>query len=243
MRTEVHEATSQMRRHWWYRGRTVTVVSLARRAGLQPGGRVLDFGCGAGLMGATLARFGDVYGVEASAEAIGFGEYSAYAEVVQADSLDAPDFPEGPFELISALDVIEHVEDDAGLLRGLASLMTTGGRMIVSVPLWPELYCATDEDNHHLRRYTPESLDAALDEAGLRVLARTGYVCTMLPIAAAHRRKIKAGKATAEHEFDMPSAPVNAIASGIVLAEGACARFAELPPGLSQMVVCQKAGA
>lgn len=242
MRTEVHEATSHMRRHWWYRGRTVTVVSLARRAGVQPGGRVLDFGCGAGLMGDTLARFGEVDGVEASADALGFGDYSAYASVTQADSLDAPDFPRGPFRLISVLDVIEHVPDDAGLLRGLAELLSPGGRMLVSVPMWPDLFCATDEDNHHLRRYTPETLSATLDAAGLRVLSRTGYVWVLLPAAAAHRRKIKEGRATSETEFDTPSAPVNAVASLIALAEGACSRYASLPPGLSEFVVCERTG-
>lgn len=242
MRTEVHEATSHMRRHWWYRGRTVTVASLARRAGVRPGGRVLDFGCGAGLMGETLARFGEVHGVEASADALGFGEYGAYASVTQADSLDAADFPRGSFDLISVLDVIEHVPDDAGLLRGLAELLSVDGRMLVSVPMWPDLFCATDEDNHHLRRYTPETLVATLDAAGLRGIARTGYVWAMLPVAAAHRRAIRDGRATSTGEFDMPSAPVNAVASLIAVTEGACSRVAPVPTGLSEVVVCERAG-
>ncbi len=50
--------------HWWWRAREETIVETLRRAGVQPGGYVLDVGCRGGLMFPRLAEFGEVEGIE-----------------------------------------------------------------------------------------------------------------------------------------------------------------------------------
>ncbi|HEY3317434.1 MAG TPA: class I SAM-dependent methyltransferase [Coriobacteriia bacterium] len=240
MRSEAHELASRMRRHWWYRGRRLAVDGLLRRGGAPRGGRVLDFGCGTGHMGAVLARYGSLFGVEASAEALGRGAYGDYESVTRAEDLDAPGFPSGPFTLISCLDVLEHVEDDADLLARLTRMLTPGGRIVVSVPMWPELYGPSDEAAGHHRRYTPAALTRLIDAAGLSARASSGYVVALLPIARRRREQEASGSMDASEQFEVPAAPVNAALSAVSLAEGALARWVPLPAGLSWIVVASR---
>jgi SAM-dependent methyltransferase len=230
-----------MGRHWWYRGRAAAVLALARRARVAGGGRVLDYGCGTGHMGPVLARFGEVWGVDDSPEALARGEFGAYAGVSLLGD-EAVVLPAGPFSLIACLDVLEHVADDAGLLRRLKGLLAPGGALILSVPMRPALFCSADEQAGHVRRYTRASLARAVSDAGLCTVTRSGYVVALLPAALVHRRMAQRGRARAETEFERPARPINALLGALSVAEGRAARFVSLPAGLSELQVLRPAG-
>jgi SAM-dependent methyltransferase len=74
-----------------------------------------------------------------------------------------------PVETIVAMNVIEHIEDDVGAMRDLASALTPGGRLIIWVPGYPSLYGDFDRKVGHVRRHTPATLRAAVRAAGLEV--------------------------------------------------------------------------
>ena len=230
-----------MDQHWWYRGRKVATKWLARRGRVQRGGLVLDFGCGTGHMGPVLSAFGDVIGVEAAADALDVGCYDTYSEVVVASSIQDPAVPAGPFDLIALLDVLEHVENDRALLSKLARRLSPSGRIIVSVPLWPELYGAGDRWAGHFRRYTPESFFELARDSGLETVASTGYVVALLPVARFQRRRVIAGDASATEEFRIPWAPVNLALSALAMVEGHIGGRFGLPPGLSLVTILKPA--
>lgn len=258
-----HEAAAAMRRHWWYRGRRAAVGSLLRRAGAARGGPVLDYGCGTGHMGATLARYGPVYGFDADETALAAGRYDDYVRVA-SDSVEElsrvsgestargedrgvagaePSRARGAgdgFAVIACLDVLEHVPDDVGLLRALVRRLTPGGLLVLSVPLRPELFCEIDERAGHVRRYSPATLRRLIRASGCRVVVASGYVVAALPLAVAHRRRILAGRPAAD-EFAVPSMPVNLAMSAVACAEGVLMRRLSLPPGLSVIVVVRAA--
>lgn len=94
--------------------------------------------------------------------------------------------PRRTFDVVLALDVLEHVEDDVAFARDLALSMNDGGVMLVSVPAWQALFGRHDTFLHHHRRYRPSQCDRVLDEAGLRVVARGGaFHSLVLPRAVA----------------------------------------------------------
>jgi len=72
------------------------------------------------------------------------------------------------FDTIVAVNVIEHVKDDAALVRRLAALLRPGGKLVVCVPACPFAYGSLDRALGHHRRYTRRSLRALLEGAGLR---------------------------------------------------------------------------
>lgn len=74
-----------------------------------------------------------------------------------------------PVESVVAVNVLEHLEDDAGALRSLAGLVVPGGTIVLWVPGYQQLYGEFDRRVGHVRRYTPSTLKDAVLRAGLRV--------------------------------------------------------------------------
>ncbi|MGE5290827.1 MAG: class I SAM-dependent methyltransferase [Micromonosporaceae bacterium] len=76
---------------------------------------------------------------------------------------------ERPVDTVVAMNVLEHITDHVAALRSLASVVTPGGRMVIWVPGYPQLYGDFDRKVGHVRRYTPKTLRAAVEDAGLSV--------------------------------------------------------------------------
>jgi SAM-dependent methyltransferase len=90
---------------------------------------------------------------------------------VEARHLDlAGELPDtgGPVSTVVAINVLEHIEDDSGALRSLSRLVEPGGTIVLWVPGYMQLYGDFDRRVGHVRRYTPETLRAAIVGAGLR---------------------------------------------------------------------------
>ena len=89
--------------------------------------------------------------------------------------------PEGKYDLIVLLDVLEHVRDDAAFLREFVDeALVDGGRVLISVPAWQPLYTAHDTFLQHFRRYAPSQARGVLEGAGLRVDSSGGLFHSLL---------------------------------------------------------------
>jgi SAM-dependent methyltransferase len=133
-------------------------------------GRVLEVGCGTGTYTQLLAGWAD------EVVALDIDPYFAAAararfadrprvRVIEADARKLPEL--GRFETIVMLDVLEHIEDDAGMLAMLAERLAETGRLVLKVPALQCLYGALDAAIGHHRRYSRRSLAAAAGRAGL----------------------------------------------------------------------------
>jgi len=78
-------------------------------------------------------------------------------------------FPDGMFDLVCALDIVEHVDDDDGALSELSRVAAPGAAFLLSVPLHPSQWSAFDDFVGHRRRYEPDCLLAKLREHGYTV--------------------------------------------------------------------------
>ncbi len=104
----------------------------------KPGGRVLDVGCGTGVMaGELLARGCEFWGIDPSpnmvrqAEANYANETDAHFSVGAAEQID---FPDGHFDAVVCMGVLERVGDEESALRELSRVLKPGGTLIVTVP-------------------------------------------------------------------------------------------------------------
>jgi SAM-dependent methyltransferase len=72
-----------------------------------------------------------------------------------------------PVASVVAINVLEHIDDDTGALRALASMTEPGGTVVLWVPAYMQLYGDFDRAVGHVRRYTPKTMTAAIRNAGL----------------------------------------------------------------------------
>ncbi|MCH8900276.1 MAG: methyltransferase domain-containing protein [Acidobacteria bacterium] len=177
-------------RHPWETARAGFIVRLLRQMRLLSGGsRWLDVGSGdAWLAHQVLAHAG----AAASAECWDVNYSDDDIAMLEAAEDVAPNIgfgaerPNGSFDRILMLDVIEHVEDDVGFVSSIVQdLLAPDGFAIVTVPAYQALFGDHDRALHHFRRYSPTACRGVLEESGLTVLAEGGLFHSLLVLRAA----------------------------------------------------------
>jgi SAM-dependent methyltransferase len=161
---------------------------------------------------------------------------------VQGDATHTP-FLEGAFDMILALDLIEHVEDDLMAIRGLAKMLAPGGSLVIFTPAFQSLWSHQDEISHHFRRYTSTELRAKLEAAGLRVDKLTYANTFLMPLVWAGRLVHRWGGRSASAETTenrMHPEWSNGLLLRIFAAERPLLRSLNLPFGVSLLTLASK---
>jgi 2-polyprenyl-6-hydroxyphenyl methylase/3-demethylubiquinone-9 3-methyltransferase len=153
------------------------------------GKRALDVGCGAGLLTEPLARLGaTVTGLDAAPENIAAAQAHAVAQGLSIDYRATPveGLADTGFDLVTSMEVIEHVADPAAFIRALAAKLALGGVMILSTPnrtplsrlamiTIGESVGGIPKGTHDWHKFlTPDELTALLDQACLTVTDSSG---------------------------------------------------------------------
>jgi SAM-dependent methyltransferase len=229
--------------YWWFVARREAAAQFIRdHAPPERPLRVLDAGCGTGGMLELFARWPDAEatGVDLSADALRFSHGRGHRRLVGADLMLLP-FRTASFDVVSALDVIEHVPDDGRAVQEISRVLRPGGILVASVPAYQFLWGPHDEALHHHRRYTSGQFRRVLEQSGLRVEKQTYLLSALFPVAAAMRLATRNRK----HDGNgaaLPKVPglVNQSLIGLQAAELALARRVPLPFGLSVVAVARK---
>jgi SAM-dependent methyltransferase len=221
--------------YWWYRGRRRIVLDVVRKLSLPTEPRILDAGCGSGRNLVELSGSGSVVGLEPSLRGAEVARARGVGEVVVAE-IDTMPFGDSCFDLITCLDVLEHIEDDLAALRALRRVVRPGGVLLITVPAYPRLWSSHDELNRHCRRYTRSALLGRTSEAGWRPLRTTHFNALLLPVAAAWRLgdRLRSSDAPPASELVSTPAVLNWFLEQPLRAEAALLRSGRrIPAGLS----------
>jgi SAM-dependent methyltransferase len=234
-RMAAHDST-----HWWYRARRDILADyLTRFADLPAGARVLEIGCGTGHNLPMLARFGDVDAIEIDEAAGAIASQRLGKPVGTAPLPELAGVERGSYDLVAVLDVIEHIDDDVAALKAMAEALKPGGRILIAVPAHQWMWSAHDMVNHHKRRYSKKTLDAAIRSAGLTHNGLRWFNSLLFPVAVAAR---VAGKLTGKDDSDdsPPPAPVNKALEAVFRVERHLLGRVPLTPGLSLITLAGK---
>ena len=238
------------RTHWWFRARRQIITDVLRRTLTGDGRarRILDVGCGTGGMLPALDEFGTVTGLEMEPDAVAWAQQQLGGTDIEVRQGSLPEgIPEGPWDLITAFDVIEHLDDDDAVLQRIHASLRPGGHIMVTVPAYMFLWSPHDDLNQHKRRYTRRQLVERLRAAGFTV-ERSSYFNTWLfPIVAAVRM-VKRGRRhqdvsteavdpAGDSDFSMPGPAVNAALRHLFASERFLLRGIRLPAGVSILAV------
>jgi len=249
-----HEEYERMYRfedtYWWFVARRHLITTLLanaypRRTDLQ----ILDIGCGTGKMLDELAPFGAVTGADFAPEALAFcrergAQTGADYPLARADVRRLP-FAPASFDVVTAMDIIEHIDDDKAASREILRVLKPGGRLFVTVPAFQSLWSEHDEALHHFRRYTAPHLKDLFQRAGFTVPKLSYTVTSLFPGIWAYRQlanRLPKRRAGAEKKADLVefSPAVNTALRVLSEWETQLVQRVNLPFGVTVVCVAQK---
>jgi ubiquinone/menaquinone biosynthesis C-methylase UbiE len=200
--------------YWWFAGRRAIIASLLNslrshfsrnQSASAPvdfgtGIRLLDIGCGTGANLPMLRSFagasGSVAAMDFSPLALQFARDQMSCDgtarkllMLRGDAQRLP-FGDNSFDVVTMLDVLEHLSDDCLALAEVRRVLRPGGALVMSVPAYQKLWSAHDEALHHFRRYEYHGLRRVLHEAGFAVPLLSFAMSLMPPLAWLWRRFI-----------------------------------------------------
>ena len=223
-------------------GRRVILLDTLMRFSGASHNKLLDIGCGTGLNAMLFSGNGFlVTGLETSAVAIGLARAIAPSIHILATSFPSPLVPRDSYAVITALDVIEHIDDDKGMIRAVADALQPGGIVLISAPAFSFLWSVHDELAHHKRRYNREELRASFVMAGLEPIFISYFNFFLFP-AIAMFRVLSGAFRFSRNVSDFSATPelLNSMLASIFAAERFLLRLFPLPFGVSLIAVARK---
>lgn len=198
----------------------------------------LDVGCGSGRLLELLSAFGPVRGVEIDATLARLASRTGH--LVHEDLTDPKLQNCGPFHLITCLDVLEHVADDAAMVRRMVSLLHPNGYLVVTVPASRRLWDKHDEINRHFRRYDADSLRCVLTPHGRLLVFRPLFPELYLPKLFLRQFNRRVRHPLKQH--GLPPHLINVALARICTNLDRLMRHLPVPFGTSLLAVLQRTG-
>lgn len=228
------------RDHWWYRGRRQLLERLLPTLvpSRDPGSvRILDVGSGCGVNAETLARFGRPVLLDRSADALEFAHDRGTCCQSDAGRLA---LRSESFDLVCALDILEHLDDDRAGMRELARVLAPGGRLLVMVPAFEFLWGPQDDSSLHKRRYSRRALVALARSAGLEVERAWFFNLVLFAPILLARKVIRLLRLGVENENEVNTPSLNAVLERIFGADARLSLSVDYPVGVSLALVATK---
>jgi len=229
--------------YWWHIGRSRIIYKLLKNY-LPPASSldILDVGCGTGINLGILAKFGRVVGLDSSKEALQFARKRGFTNLRQGRAEKLP-FANKFFDLVTALDVIEHIADDLRALQEFHRVLTDDGLLLITAPAYQFIWSEHDEALHHFRRYTASQIHQKLNQAGFRVIKRSYIITFNFPLILGYRllRGLFPKNASAPQTsyVVLPRFFNNFLIFSLKI-EAQLLKYLNLPFGTSVVCLCQK---
>ncbi len=229
--------------HWWFVGRRAILESFLKqiiqnlRSNVQ-NPKILDVGCGTGANLEMLSQFGSAEGVDVSDDALEFCRRKGLT--VQKGLAEKLPYADETFDITTALDVVEHLDDDIAGLKEMHRVTKTGGYSLIFVPAFMWLWGVQDDISHHRIRYTRREIVERLEKAGYKVERATYANFTFFAPILGGRTLMKLTGIKPESENNVNISALNGLFGKIFSAERHILKNFDFPFGVSIVIVAKK---
>ncbi len=229
--------------HWWYVGRRAILESFLEQIvqntkSETQNPKILDVGCGTGGNLEMLAKFGAAEGVDVSDAALEFCKLKGLkAHKGLAESLP---FADESFDVVTALDVVEHLDDDIAGLKEMNRVLKTGGKTLIFVPAFMWLWGVQDDVSNHRIRYTKRQIVGRLEKAGFEIERATYANITFFAPILSGRTLMKLTGIKPESENNVNVSALNGVFGKLFGAEKFWLKKFNFPFGVSIVIVAEK---
>lgn len=174
---------------FWVTSRTRLLRrEIIKAVGGMPNAKVFEIGCGVGTFLHSLSSEPAIQLLGSEISLRGLRSAKAQCPTVEFIQMDAAAIPfVSEFDVIGAFDVIEHIDDDMSVLRGIHKALKPKGRLVLTVPQHEFMWSSIDEFVHHRRRYGREKLVSKIVSAGFQVDYVTSFVFMLFPLMLVSR--------------------------------------------------------
>lgn len=170
--------------HWWVRARNEILLDFLLTANKTKSAKLLDLGCGSGYFLSQAAKYyTNCTGVETY---IDHWENKKFENIIPV-AIEDTKLPANSFDLITALDVLEHLIDEQKFLQEINRLLSAEGKFIFTVPANPWLYSEYDKQAQHYRRYRKKQLHQLLTQNHFTVIKLSYFNTLLFPLFAGVR--------------------------------------------------------
>lgn len=243
MKEVVHQEYQAASSHWWFRARrSIFERFLDECVDLPEHARILDIGPGSGINLPILGERGRVTVLDMSRDSLVHCRDAGARDVVQGDGVTPP-FADRSFDLVCALDVLEHLPDDAGALSAWRDVLHPNGRLLLSVPALQLLWGRQDVLSDHQRRYRKGQLARLLRSAGFETLRLTYFNSLLFPPILAVRLAMRPFLARSSRnggsDLSMPSFGMSGMLYHLFAMEGGWLTKRDLPLGVSLLCLAR----
>lgn len=232
---------AQEESHWWFAARRAIVFDQLRplRSRVPAEARILDVGCGTGRNLLELQRLGQSVGIDIEQRPLAYTRSRGLNDLVQA-SADRLPFHDETFEIVTMLDLLEHLDDDVAGASEVYRVLKPGGVAVIFVPAYRWLWGPQDDVSHHRRRYTPFALRRTLQAAGFDIVRLSHANLLLLPLVLAGRAVLRASRRHVDTENGLHPSWSNNLLRSIFRAELYLLRAINLPLGVSLLCIVRK---
>ena len=229
--------------HWWFVGRRAILGSflqgiLERIRSPQSAIRILDVGCGTGANIEMLSAYGEAEGVDVSDDALEFCRRKGLK--VQKGLAETLPYGDDSFDLTTALDVVEHLDDDIAGLKEMYRVTRSGGYSLIFVPAFMWLWGVQDDISNHRIRYTKSQIVERLRAAGYEIERATYANWTFFAPILGGRTIMRITGIKPESENNITVSALNGVFGKLFGAERFWLRNFNFPFGVSIIVVAKK---
>ena len=230
-------------KHWWFVGRRAILESFLKKIAAKmrtshSALRILDVGCGTGANLEMLSQFGEAEGVDVSDDALEFCRSKGLN--VQKGLAETLPFDDESFDITTAFDVVEHLDDDVAGLTEMFRVTKKGGYSLIFVPAFMWLWGVQDDISHHRIRYNKKQIVERLEKAGYTVERATYANWTFFAPILAGRTLMKLTGIKPESENNVNVSALNGVFGKLFGSERFWLKRFNFPIGVSIVAVAKK---
>jgi ubiquinone/menaquinone biosynthesis C-methylase UbiE len=230
-------------KHFWYQALHKNIIdTLNEIFPNQSGIKILDAGCGTGLLLQKLQQSGSAFGFDISVHALEFSSQRKVKNISRATVQHLP-FEAETFDAVISADVLYHrnVPEDRNAVLEFYRVLKIGGSLILNLPAFEFLRSAHDIAIHTQRRYKKKQLEILLRSCGFKVNRCYYRNCLLFPVIAISRLLRRGfAKTNPDSDVKLPPAFINNSLTQIMFADDWLAKKVHFPAGLSVFCVATK---